>query len=121
MWINDITQFCRFAGLCTPVAEAWANLDLCSGDLGPVHDYPGPGERLFDLFSGGIVVDVVSTSSSKVETALNCRVERTELAEKRNASLLSAFTSASTELNKVVIVTDSSTLLLNFQAVGEKG
>ena len=45
-------------------------------------------------------------------------MERTQLADKRKASLVSAFTSASTDFNKVAIVTDSSNPVLNFQAVG---
>ena len=49
------------------------NLNLCFGDLDPVYDYAKPGQRPSDLFLRRIVVHVVPTPSSKVDTALDCK------------------------------------------------
>ena len=48
------------AGLCTPVTEAQANLDLCSDDLDPLHDYAKPGQRPSDLYWPSYFKDSVS-------------------------------------------------------------
>lgn len=56
---------CTKAGLKSPVMEAWANLDLCSRDLDPVHPLATPGLRPKDLFPRRIVYDIPSPPLKK--------------------------------------------------------
>jgi hypothetical protein len=46
--------------LKSPVTEAWANLDLSSLDLDPVHRFNQPGLHPKDLYHGYIVYNIVS-------------------------------------------------------------
>ena len=96
--------------LRSPITEAWANSDLCTGDLHPSNEFNIPGSRIVDACPERIIYDTSIPVTGKKEVVEKYRNARREVLEE-------AFLHASNSPDCLAVVCDASVPGPQYQAV----